>query len=338
MFATRSVARVIGVSASGSPLLGRKKIIPTKERATIDTSRSFMNGPLKDTKIYAVDAYQKTFHRLSSSMTERDYDAAFNQPRSIKTQVAQVERKKIRPLATLQFKAKCIVASVQFCAGSKKPQEPRPEPEENESRMSFEYRRRLGKWGERELESILEQEKLDGIIKDYDTQLVKTKGTTTRIPDAVVTFWNDAELILDSKAFGSQHAAKPRQEVVDSFKEFRIDDLAERDYPSFVPGSFGFTILFVPLDSDLKLAFDANCTDDKGLHAYAWKRGILIATPRTLPLILERFSTIDPMDEAAIEEAVQHIFAITDASRKRILLHPPAELIPVKTKPTVAAV
>jgi len=145
-----------------------------------------------------------------------------------------------------------------------------------------------GRWGEVQLERILELSGMKEHI-DFSTQVtMKSSTEKDQRPDVVVRLPNDANIAIDSKvpldafersldaatdderdALMKEHAAKLRGHVA---------ALAKRDYASALDHSPSFVVCFVPSDQLLSAAFSADPT----LLTDSISSRVLIAGPTTL--------------------------------------------------------
>ena len=146
-----------------------------------------------------------------------------------------------------------------------------------------------GQWGEVKMERILEESGLEK-GREYVTQktFVNSDGERRR-PDAVVFLPEGRHIIIDSKVslknyqnyFGTDDEdlkAKNKALHVASIRK-HIGVLASKDY-STVEGinPFEYTVMFVPVESALQFALEANAE----LMQYAYARKILLVGPLSL--------------------------------------------------------
>lgn len=154
-----------------------------------------------------------------------------------------------------------------------------------------------GFWGEAELQRLVEAA---GMMPHVDFEVQKTtaamssRGDASR-PDMVVHLPGGAHLAVDAKAPASalleasrlghgkeaeqaelmaRHAAALRRHA---------NALAKRDYPARFPGSPPYTVMFLPAESILAAALDADAT----LLDSCLALGIIPATPSTLLAVLK---------------------------------------------------
>jgi DNA recombination protein RmuC len=160
-----------------------------------------------------------------------------------------------------------------------------------------------GVWGETQLRKLIE---LAGLIKhaDFSEQVtISTEAGAGRV-DVVVNLPSGKKLAIDSKvpfnsyqeasaiselATGEELARRERllEEHVKAFRK-HIDDLGSKQYWTGLDSSPDFTICFVPSESLLSAALEA----DAGLLEYAFKKNVAVASPVTLFSVLKTISHI----------------------------------------------
>ncbi len=160
-----------------------------------------------------------------------------------------------------------------------------------------------GVWGETQLRKLIE---LAGLIKhaDFSEQVTISTETGSGRVDVVVNLPSGKKLAIDSKvpfnsyqeasaiselATGEELARRERllEEHVKAFRK-HIDDLGSRQYWTGLDSSPDFTICFVPSESLLSAALEA----DAGLLEYAFKKNVAVASPVTLFSVLKTISHI----------------------------------------------
>lgn len=160
-----------------------------------------------------------------------------------------------------------------------------------------------GVWGETQLRKLIE---LAGLIKhsDFSEQVTISTETGSGRVDVVVNLPSGKKLAIDSKvpfnsyqeasaiselATGEELARRERllEEHVKAFRN-HIDDLGSRQYWTGLDSSPDFTICFVPSESLLSAALEA----DAGLLEYAFKKNVAVASPVTLFSVLKTISHI----------------------------------------------
>ncbi len=166
-----------------------------------------------------------------------------------------------------------------------------------------------GRWGEMQLERVVEMAGMQRHV-DFDTQVsVSTSGRTMR-PDMVIKLSGGRTIVVDAKApftayldaldsidpeeheaFLRRHAYQLRQHVI---------QLSSRDYTSAFTQTPEFVVLFVPADPFL----DAALTHDSDLLEYAFARDIVLATPSTL-MVLLRTIAMGWQQAAVTEQAAE---------------------------------
>ena len=150
-----------------------------------------------------------------------------------------------------------------------------------------------GAWGEVQLRRVVEHAGMLARV-DFDTQVSATTadGTTVR-PDLVVRLPGRKQLVVDAKA--------PLAAFLDAYDDCastvhrddrlraharalrgHVDALAGRDYARAFAPTPDLVVCFVPGESMLAAALDA----DPGLHEHALSRGVVLAGPGTLLALL----------------------------------------------------
>jgi DNA recombination protein RmuC len=149
-----------------------------------------------------------------------------------------------------------------------------------------------GHWGEVQLENVLDASGLRRGI-DYVMQVstVNDAGRVQR-PDCVVNMPNETSIAIDAKfPFDAFEAATEtdddevrRQKNVEHAAALRnhVKALKDKSYWELISPAPEFVVCFVPSDSAITAAFDA----DPQLHAYAAKERVLIVGPTNLLSLL----------------------------------------------------
>ena len=144
-----------------------------------------------------------------------------------------------------------------------------------------------GRWGEIQLERILEFVGMqDGV--DYSCQASRQGGR----PDVVVHLPGGKNVVIDSKApfdaFERAAQAPGEDERAAALTEFakrvrlHVQELGRKGYWAHVTPSPDFTFMFLPGDAYLAAAEE----HDPDLFSFAYDRGVLLATPRTIVVML----------------------------------------------------
>lgn len=144
-----------------------------------------------------------------------------------------------------------------------------------------------GRWGEIQLERILEFVGMEQGV-DYSCQ---TSGQGGR-PDVVVHLPGGKNVVIDSKApfdaFERAANASSEEERATALAEFarkvrlHVQELGRKGYWAHVTPSPDFTFMFLPGDAYLAAAEE----QDAELFSFAYERGVLITTPRTIVVML----------------------------------------------------
>ncbi len=144
-----------------------------------------------------------------------------------------------------------------------------------------------GRWGEIQLERILEFVGMEQGV-DYSCQTGKHGGR----PDVVVHLPGGKNVVIDSKApfdeFERAAQASSEEERGAALTAFarkvrhHVSELGRKGYWAHVTPSPDFTFMFLPGDAYLAAAEE----QDSELFSFAYERGVLLATPRTIVVML----------------------------------------------------
>lgn len=157
-----------------------------------------------------------------------------------------------------------------------------------------------GTWGELQLARVAE---LSGLRNGIDYELQETvAGEESRgRPDMVVKLPGGTNIAVDAKApFNAYNEAMSLDESTETSlagrkqllekhaKDLRghINTLAGRDYASNLPGKVDYVVCFVPADSILVAALEA----DHDLLEYALSKKVVLASPSSLIAVLRPVS------------------------------------------------
>ncbi|QWZ08445.1 DNA recombination protein RmuC [Nocardioides panacis] len=152
-----------------------------------------------------------------------------------------------------------------------------------------------GRWGELHLRRVVE---LAGLVDrcDFAEQVTARSGDAVLRPDLVVTLAGGKNVVVDAKvpldAFLDACAVDPGQDsdavrdghLARHARQLRqhVDTLAGKAYWRALPSTPEFVVLFVPGESFLSAALEAEPT----LLEYAAERQVVLATPTTLIALL----------------------------------------------------
>ena len=178
-----------------------------------------------------------------------------------------------------------------------------------------------GKWGEIALQRIVE---LAGLTErcDFDTQTTLHTDDRRLRPDLVVHLPNDRDIVIDAKvpldAFLDAAPLPPspqRTEKVDQLVrqiKTKVDDLASKTYQSQFERSPDFVVLFIPVESALYAALEA----DNNLLEHAMTKRIVVATPTLLIALLK---TVEMgWREEKVAESAQQIRELGQSLHERL--------------------
>lgn len=153
-----------------------------------------------------------------------------------------------------------------------------------------------GDWGEMMLSRLLESSGLRPEEEFCTQQSYKDKKGNIFRPDVVVNLPENRTIIIDSKVSLTAYArwveleadAAPAERDaalrahVDSVRK-HIQELADKDYVSIVPGSIGHVLMFMPNESAYIAAVQAR----PELVRDAYSRGVLLISPTNLLMALQ---------------------------------------------------
>lgn len=149
-----------------------------------------------------------------------------------------------------------------------------------------------GDWGEVVLEKLLEDSGLrkgvDYIVQGAGLGMKDSDGKIQK-PDVVVNLPDNKHVILDSKVslthyerLHSEDDDIARQQHLNDFLSSvkqHVKDLEKRRYQDTDKlGTPDFVLMFMPIESAYMLALQ----EDRGLHQFAWDKGVAIVCPSTL--------------------------------------------------------
>lgn len=183
-----------------------------------------------------------------------------------------------------------------------------------------------GKWGEQQLERILE---LSAMKKGSNYKVQRNTGTTSRkYPDAIVYLPNDLTVLIDSKAPLKAYieaidaSDEPTREakLVDHAKAVAqyAKDLGRKEYRENYDSSdkpdrvASFVVMFLPIDDMLQTALSKNST----LQMDAWKQQVVFATPGVLMALLDVVSLSWSLSE--VEQRGQKIMNLGTELHNRL--------------------
>ena len=150
-----------------------------------------------------------------------------------------------------------------------------------------------GVWGETQLKTLVESA---GLLRrvDFTTQESIEADSGARRPDMVVNLPGGKHMAIDAKVPYSAFIESNRPDLSDAQRaqhlaqhakqvKAHVDALAGKRYWTGLEASPEFTIAFIPNESILNAAIDA----DPALMDYAFGKGVLLATPVNLWAVLK---------------------------------------------------
>ena len=148
-----------------------------------------------------------------------------------------------------------------------------------------------GQWGEIILERLLECSGLQHNREYYTQMSVKNEAGEFLRPDVVIHLPHNRFVVVDSKvslnAYENYYNAKDSKEVhlqahIESVKN-HIKGLSVKQYQHYIHGGqLDFVIMFMPIEG----AYSAILQNDMQLFLDSYNKGIILAAPTTLMVIL----------------------------------------------------
>lgn len=175
-----------------------------------------------------------------------------------------------------------------------------------------------GVWGETQLRKLVE---LAGLIKhaDFSEQATFSTDSGSGRADLIINLPGGKSLAIDSKVpFNSYQEASAISELAEGEEAKRrgdlisahvkavkghIDALSSKEYWTGLGSSPDFVIAFVPSESLLSVALDA----DPGLLEYAFKKNVALASPVSLFSVLKTINYIwrQNADESSVRNMIR---------------------------------
>ncbi|MGN0236317.1 MAG: DNA recombination protein RmuC [Paludibacteraceae bacterium] len=149
-----------------------------------------------------------------------------------------------------------------------------------------------GDWGEQVLADILSNSGLrEGIEYNCQESFKGDKGNELR-PDVVVTCADGKRIIIDSKvsltaytdALGADNEEERTAAVRKNYESVKkhVKELADKQYPKYVPDSMNYVLLFIPNEGAYVMAMNY----DHSIAQEAFRTGVIIVNPTNLMLTL----------------------------------------------------
>ena len=175
-----------------------------------------------------------------------------------------------------------------------------------------------GRGGEIQLERILDFVGMQEGI-DYERQVGSGGGR----PDVVVRMPGNKNVVIDCKApfdaFERAAGASTEEDRAAALSEFarrvrtHVVELGRKGYWAHVTPSPDFTFMFLPGDAYLAAAEE----HDRELFSFAYERGVLLATPRTIVVLLRTIRVAWQNENAS--ETAQAVLAVASELHERLL-------------------
>lgn len=149
-----------------------------------------------------------------------------------------------------------------------------------------------GRWGELQLQRILEMTGMSTHAHDFSTQETVSDDDSTIRPDVIVALPGERCVIIDSKvpltAYLDSVQANEDDNRQNALKQHarhlkdHIKKLSNKAYWNKIKGTPEFVVLFLPGEHFLSAALDG----DAGLMEYSAENQVVLATPMTLIALL----------------------------------------------------
>lgn len=189
-----------------------------------------------------------------------------------------------------------------------------------------------GAWGEIQLANVMAKSDLrEGV--DFELQVSGTDETGKgKRPDCVVNLPNGIRLAVDAKfpfaafeeSLDTEDADRRRELQLKHSRDLRshVKTLSEKGYWETIAPAPEFTVCFVPSDSAITTAFEA----DPKLHADATNQRVIIAGPTTLLSLLWSVAVIVKQHQVAFNAEQIYKIAGTIFDRIRNVAEPVAKM------------
>lgn len=207
--------------------------------------------------------------------------------REFKEQISTANREQSKERTELETKIKQMVEISQGMSAEAK----------NLSNALRGNNKAAGNWGETILENILQNSglthgkegyELQEMLRDAGGSPYRNEGGRKMIPDAVVHFPDNRNVIIDSKVSitaytdycNAENSADKKLHLkkhIESIKS-HINELNIKSYESYVDGSLDFVMMFIPNDFAAMVALQ----EDLKLWQNAYNKKILIISPTNL--------------------------------------------------------
>ena len=165
-----------------------------------------------------------------------------------------------------------------------------------------------GRWGERALQNVLEQCGLAEHTDFHLEQSMDTDGGRLR-PDAIINVPGQKKLVIDAKvslnayqaAFEADNDDDRKRHLDLHAKSMRnhVQQLGAKSYQSQFEEAPDYVVMFVPGEHFVAAALEA----DPELWDFAFKNGVLLATPTNLVAIARTVAQVWRQDRMASEAA-----------------------------------
>ncbi len=165
-----------------------------------------------------------------------------------------------------------------------------------------------GDFGELRLKTLLENMGLEAgvqfeeqtAMRDDDGRLVSDENNHRLIPDVILHFPDDRDIIIDSKislkAFTDYHEAENETDKAEALQRHlksvkkHVDELAQKNYSSYIKNGkrkLDFVLMYIYSESALQLAL----ANDPTLWKSAYEKGVIISGSQTLYMMLRILET-----------------------------------------------
>jgi DNA recombination protein RmuC len=150
-----------------------------------------------------------------------------------------------------------------------------------------------GRWGEIQLRQVVELAGMSHLCDFVEQQGITDDEGARQRPDLQVRLPNQRVIVVDAKAPLSAYLdalecddeERRKAELRRHARQIHehVLDMSRRDYQRKIDGAYDFLVLFIPGEVFYRAALE----QDADLLEFAFKRGVIIATPTTLIALLK---------------------------------------------------
>ncbi len=260
------------------------------ESLDVDRTRDIANATLATTMRELIDVNT----RLQAEASARAAAEAAQQQKSVHDLVAPVGEHLLRldqKLNELEIKRVEDSGRLNYSIGSLTTLASSLQKETAELASAMKNTKVRGNWGELQLQRVIELAGMTEHVMYEQQEHISTDGEAAR-PDMIVRLPDAKKIIIDAKAPMSAYlnainadSDSDREQLLTKHAAdvmAHVNALAKKNYASRVDGSLDFIVMFVPGDTFLTAAFDAN----PEFLEQAIAKNVFPASPGTLIALL----------------------------------------------------